>query len=130
MLGTITLAKAPDPEPEQYPLHWQYVSASNAVPDSPIVHRAGDVSNSCLASLQNWRKDFPRGVGYPNNIAPLYQLPSVGLAVLTTEGPVGHVALIERVDDDVIVVYECNYHAGSCGYREIKKDSTVIRGYR
>lgn len=61
----------------------------------------------------------------------VYQIdPYVGGVVVTTEGYYGHVAYIEEVLEDGIVVSEANY--GGCGVhkRFIPFGSGIIRGYR
>jgi len=56
--------------------------------------------------------------------------PKAGLLVITSEGEWGHVAYIEEVKADVIVVREANWIPGLVTTREIPKDSSFIRGFR
>lgn len=64
--------------------------------------------------------------GYKTGSAPIR-----GSAVVTTEHPVwGHVAYVEQVKGDSIVVSEMNYDQfNKTNFREIPLDSPVIRGY-
>lgn len=56
--------------------------------------------------------------------------PAPGLLVITSEGPVGHVAYVESVSETTLFVSEANYKPGLVTRREIPRDSPYIVGYR
>ena len=105
------------------------------VPTSPKVQKGvySPSPGSCLASVQYWIPEFPTGVGVPNNVMPNTQVPSVGVAILTTESypgkNTGHVGQVVGVSVTTVRFRECNKVSGQCGYREIQSDSSIIRGY-
>lgn len=57
--------------------------------------------------------------------------PEIGWVVLTTEGPVGHVAVITDVLEDRLILVESNYGDDETILvgRELPLDSPFIRGY-
>jgi surface antigen len=56
--------------------------------------------------------------------------PRPGAAVVTSEGPIGHVAYVEAVEGDEIVISEMNYSGWNrTNTRRISADSGAIRGY-
>ena len=57
--------------------------------------------------------------------------PASGTIVVTTDSArYGHVAYVEKVTEDTIIVSEMNYTGfGKVDWREIPKDSPILRGY-
>lgn len=56
--------------------------------------------------------------------------PRPGAAVVTSEGPIGHVAYVEAVEGNEIVISEMNYSGWNrTNTRRISADSGAIRGY-
>jgi len=61
----------------------------------------------------------------------LHHDPQIGdIAVMRYEKQgLDHFAYVEIVLDDGIIISECNYHAGECGYRILTFDYAHIDGY-
>ena len=56
--------------------------------------------------------------------------PQVGAAVITREGPIGHVAYVEAVNGDEITISEMNYSGwNKTDTRTIKANDGIVRGY-
>jgi len=114
------------------PLSEEHYIVAQYVPELPPQPKGvySPFPGSCLASVQYWIDDFPKGVGTPKNVETKYETPAVGLAILTTEGPVGHIGQVISFTSDTVTFRECNYSPGKCGTRTLPLDSDVIRGYR
>ena len=86
----------------------------------------------CLAYIQKLKgyktKEFS---GYPNRISPNETEPKIGYAVLTTEGNVGHIALIKNIENNKITLLESNYRRDEMitDDRQLNVNSKLIRGY-
>lgn len=85
---------------------------------------------SCVSYAKYRRPDQDFAWITPNKVKAYQIEPSVGLLVLTTEGPVGHVAYVESVSDSTLIITEANYEAGKVTRRELPRSSPLIRGYR
>lgn len=89
--------------------------------------------SSCLATVQYWVKDLPRGIGVPNNLTPKYTDPFIGAIMLTTESwqgtNTGHAAQVVDYDATYVWARECNVPRGKCGIRKFRRDDVRIRGY-
>ena len=63
----------------------------------------------------------------------LNETPTVGAVVVTTEHSVGshtgHVAIVEKVDDDFVYVIESNYIRLTVSHGKIPRDSKIIVVY-
>lgn len=108
----------------------QYVSSYpvDTPPKAQFAPPSGFDPCSCLSAIQNWT-DFPRGIGKPDNVQPRYSNPVVGSVVITNEGPYGHVGLVMSITPDEITIKEANYRPCAVGFRTIRRDSSLIRGY-
>lgn len=116
----------------------QSVIAYSVVPEKPIekpksaLGRTVPLSVAC--SCINYVKARLGGIsevwGTPNRMAATSTEPYIGGVVITTEGPVGHVAYIESINDGVLTVSESNYERCKITTREIPIDYSKIRGYK
>lgn len=84
---------------------------------------------SCLASVQYWIRGFPTGVGYPNKLTPNWIFPDPGVAILTSEGRVGHTGQVVSSSAETVTFRECNWKKGSCDYRTLNLTDPIIRGF-
>mgnify|MGYP007031180974 CR=1 FL=1 len=127
-----------NPLPSDERPHLEEILASQAyvysMPTIPTPIKRDIVSNgwvkcSCLLSVQNWRKDFPRPIGTPNNFHNVKEDPYIGAVIITKEGRVGHAGQVTSLTEDSVTFRECNYTPCACGTRTLPRDSSVIRGY-
>lgn len=87
----------------------------------------------CVAWIQQYLSVYythPAFRGHARDIVPNTSEPSLGAAVLTTEGE-GHAALIIAIDEDELVLAESNYNGDEridVG-RRLQIDNPIIRGY-
>ena len=76
------------------------------------------------------KKGISASYGDAKNWPVNSETPQAGAVVATYESPRGHLAYVEAVEDDKIVVSEMNYSRwGKVSYREINKNAEFIRGY-
>ena len=73
---------------------------------------------------------FPGPWGYPDKMATTSADPYVGGLMLTTEGKLGHVAVITSVSAETLTVTEANYKSCSVTTRSVPKNAPFIRGFR
>ena len=73
---------------------------------------------------------LPGPWGYPDKMATTSADPYVGGLVLTTEGKLGHVAVITSVSAETLTVTEANYKSCSVTTRSVPKNAPFIRGFR
>jgi hypothetical protein len=135
---TIYVSATTNPLPSEERLLLEPILASQAyvyfVPTLPKAIKRDIISNgwvrcSCLLSVQNWRRDFPRPIGTPNNFHQVQPEPYIGAVIITKEGKVGHAGQVTSFTEDSITFRECNYTPCACGTRTLPRDSSVIRGY-
>lgn len=98
-------------------------------PKRPLGGVYSPYPESCLASVQYWIPEFPKGVGYPKRLLPASQTPEVGSAILLNEGWTGHIGQVISYTEDTVTFRECNFIPGKCGTRTLPLTSTDIRGY-
>lgn len=94
----------------------------------------GVYGGQCVEWLQaifNSYKTHPEFRGRAGDIPPNTKQPTVGAVVITSEGSVGHVALIIEIDDEELVLAESNISGDEIVRigRRIRKDSEYIVGY-
>jgi hypothetical protein len=106
-----------------------YVMPVYVAYDPPPRPKGSAYGYSCVMYVK-WKTGDTSVWGYPNRITAYDITPSAGMVVLTTEGPVGHTAYIEAVDDTNIYVSEANFIPGAVTKRSIPRTSEFIRGYR
>lgn len=86
----------------------------------------------CLAYIQrlnNYR--VPEFSGYPNKIKPNETEAKIGYAVLTSEGYVGHIALVKDIQENELILLESNFSGTEVitDNRRLNVDDVLIRGY-
>lgn len=87
----------------------------------------------CVVFVQNYlsthgNEEFR---GRADQIQPNSDIPEVGSAVLLREGPVGHVAVITKIDEHYLTLIESNLYGDEMIVegRQIRRDAEIIRGY-
>ena len=100
-----------------------YIVATN----SPV---AEDYDPYSCISYGKWRVHVPQTTKWGNasEIAPNAQNAIVGAFVLTNEGN-GHIAYIEALEGDLMLISETNYVPGEYSTRSIPIDDPRIKGY-
>lgn len=83
---------------------------------------------SCLQYFKN-RRGITQRLFYPNRMSPASQTPFIGAGVLLSEGSVGHIAVVEKIEAGRIYVSETNYYRCRYSERWINLDYWAIRGY-
>jgi hypothetical protein len=73
---------------------------------------------------------LPGPWGYPNKMATSSEDPYEGGLMLTTEGSLGHVAVITSVSAETLTVTEANYSRCSITSRTVPRTASFIRGFR
>ena len=101
-----------------------YVVAINA----PILSEFYD-HKSCI-SYGKWRVHVPQSEHWGNasKIVPNVQNATVGVFVLTNEGG-GHIAYIEALEGNSMLISESNYIYGKYSTRSLDLDYSLIKGY-
>lgn len=89
-----------------------------------------NVACSCIQYVKMRLGGISESWGYPNKMKAYEISPYVGGVVVTTEGPVGHVALIEAIEGTTLTVSEANYVRCKITRRTIEMNAPQIRGYR
>lgn len=92
---------------------------------------------SCLATVQAWVPELPRGIINPNGLTPALQEPFIGAVILTTENApgriTGHAGQVVGYTAGEVSFRECNvpnvHGPGRCGTRTWDLDDPRIRGY-
>ena len=84
---------------------------------------------SCI-SYGKWRVDASQKTYWGNGseIVPNLQNATVGAFVLTYEGN-GHIAYIEALEGDSMLISESNYIPGEYGTRSMDLDYELIKGF-
>jgi len=113
----------------------QAVVAITSVPpekQEPALERTilPNIGCSCIQYVKMRLGGISEVWGYPNKMKAYEINPYVGGVVVTTEGPVGHVALIEAIEGTTMTVSEANYVRCKITRRTIEMNSPFIRGYR
>lgn len=85
---------------------------------------------SCVSLVKSLRPDLNFVWGSPNKVMAMQVEPEPGMAILTTEGNVGHTGIVKAVSSTSITILETNYEPGVTATRSLPLDSAVIRGYR
>ena len=101
--------------------------------ETPKIQKLNYNPCSCISFARS-RRDLPSPVYTPDwfwkhgngysNISP-----APGLIVITSEGPVGHMAIITKVTSTSLEVIEANYKHCEVDTRTIPLDSPVILGF-
>lgn len=100
-------------------------------PVSPKIALGGEqYAGNCVMYAKFVTGHLNESWGIPKKMVPTSPIPYVGGIVITTEGPVGHVAVITKIEDSVLYLKEANYVPSQITTRVLKMDSPVIRGYR
>lgn len=83
---------------------------------------------SCVDAVKAWT-GYDKPVGAARNWPINSDKPSVFGVVITSEGPVGHVAYILQVNKDSILVREANFKPCQVDTRIIPLNSKFIKGF-
>ena len=92
----------------------------------------------CTWFVKAKRSDIPNNMGHAKawlNSAKVFNIatgsePKVGAIVVTTESSYGHVAYIESIENDTLVISEMNFKGwGKTSTRSLNMTSKVIKGY-
>lgn len=119
------------PQPEKEPPEWLLKGLERAK------NMQGKWGGQCVAFIQKvlgtW-ETYPEFRGAAGTIEPTSTTTvNVGDAVLTDEGPHGHVALVMEIDGDELILIESNFSKHNDEIvrvgRRLNKDDERIRGY-
>lgn len=72
---------------------------------------------------------YEKSIGLAKNWPINNQTPQIGAVVILNESYLGHVAVVEAVFENTIVITEANYIPCKVGSRELNKNDKNIRGY-
>lgn len=73
---------------------------------------------------------FSTPIGYARYWPRNSQIPQVGSVVITSEGPFGHVAVVESIEGNQLILTEANYaKCRKTSGRRLSIDSPYILGY-
>jgi len=122
------------PEPEPEPVH-RIVEVNNTIQEKEeYEYTDGEHGGQCVIFVQRHYDsyyDHPAFRGTAGNIVPNTSVPEVGSAVITNEGPLGHVALIKEIEGDNLILIESNFYGDEriTSGRVLPVDSYKIKGY-
>ena len=83
---------------------------------------------SCISFIKSKMGRF-EPLGYPNIMIPNAEIPWPGYAVLTDEGPYGHIALILHIEGSNLLISEANYQPCKVSTRSLDISDPRIRGF-
>ena len=87
-------------------------------------------SNNCYDYVREQGKSLPSGYHYAKYLPVSKQTPSVGEAMVTYEGAMGHVVYIIAVDGEYLTLRESGYSAPYVTQRTIKwKNNSLVKGF-
>lgn len=92
---------------------------------------AKEIDRSSCVSLAKYLRPDQRFQWIAPKYVKAYPLtPKEGLLVITSEGPVGHVAFVTSVSSTSLEIIEANYTPGIISTRSLSLENPKIRGYR
>jgi hypothetical protein len=85
---------------------------------------------SCVSFAKALTGHLGETWGNAGNIQPNTTKPQIGFLVLLNEGTYGHVAVIQSIVGDTIIIRESNYIPCKTGTRTLHISDPQIRGFR
>lgn len=107
-----------------------YIQAHNSPVLLKFAPSCGVYASNCVLYVKCRMGRLNESWGVAKNIEPTTQIPYIGGAILTLEGPLGHVGYIENIKDGKLYISEANYISGQVSTRSLSLDDLVIRGFR
>lgn len=83
---------------------------------------------SCVTAVKAWT-GYDKTVGAAKNWPAPLSVPEIGAVIVTREGKVGHVGVVEQIWMETVVIKEFNYYGCQTTRRELQKDDPLIIGY-